>query len=183
MQTDIRHLAELASRSEIRSDADLQPTIIMHEIWLRLFSQDLPCDSEAHEPWKHRGHFWGAISQAIQRFLIDEARKDSALKRGGNHTFESLQIRSGELQDVQNIRHPDIPDLLDSLDALRTISPEAAQVAEHRYLMGMSVKLTAESIGLSQRTVNFRWAYARAWIRRRMEEQLPPPEDPKRGFE
>lgn len=172
MQTDIRHLAEMASQSETRSDSDLQPTIIMQEIWLRLFSQDLPLDSEAEEPWKHRGHFWGAISQAVQRFLIDEARKDSALKRGGNHKIESLEIRSGELQDVQNLRHPDIPDLLDCLNELRTVSPEAAQVTEHRYLMGMSVKLTADSIGISQRTVQFRWSYARAWIRRRMLSQL-----------
>ena len=169
MQSDIRQLAELASRSETRSDADLQPTVIMQEVWLRLFAENSN-DSPHKTAWNHRGHFWGAISKAIQRFLIDESRKESALKRGGDHKIESLQIHADELRDIRKIRHPDIPDLIESLKELRAVSPEAAQVAEHRYLMGMNVKLTAHSLGISPRTVNFRWTYAQAWIRRRLDE-------------
>ena len=181
LQGDIRRLAEEASINEHRQDADLQPTIIMQEVWLKLFASGDQSDPEVPEKcsWGHRGHFWGAVSQTMKRFLIDEARKSMAQKRAGSHTHQALQVTCGELLSLEQARNPAIIDLLEVLDQLRIESPEAAQVAEHRYLMGMSISQTAACLAISPRTVNFRWTYAQAWLRRALSEEHDQAEEPE----
>lgn len=172
LQGDIRRLAEEASINEHRQDADLQPTIIMQEIWLKLFAShnEHAPDREVQTSWSHRGHFWGAVSQTMKRFLVDEARKSLAQKHAGSHTHQALQVTCGELLSLEQASNPAIIDLLEALDQLRVKSPEAAQVAEHRYLMGMSISQTAACLAISPRTVSFRWTYAQAWLRRALSE-------------
>ena len=48
-------------------------------------------------------------------------------------------------------------------------SPEGAAVVRLRFFAGLSVEQTAEALGLSESTVQRRWAFARAWLFQRLQ--------------
>ncbi len=173
LQHDIRMLAERIVRRETRIP-DLQRTIVMQEVWMRLFSSDLrnaiaADELEADEAsesvtWDNRGHFWAAVVKPANRFIIDEYRRAHASKRGGGWTRRPLELVAGELDDVSRIHEVDIPGLHAALKRLRELAPLTAQVVEHRYLLGMTVRQTAACLDIARRTVDNHWAYGRAWL-------------------
>ena len=57
----------------------LQATVLVHEAWLRLVGPDV----NIH--WNGRGHFFGAAAKAMQRILVENARRKKRLKAGGEH--------------------------------------------------------------------------------------------------
>ena len=169
-QADTRRLAErLVARES--NNTDLQPTLVIHEIWLRLFStiDARQINGEDEPAWSHRGHFWGAIVRTAEQFLVDEHRRRSARKRGGGWSKVPMELAAGELADLQSVESVDIPDLLEALRKLREAHPEEAQVAEHRYLLSMTVAQTAAALDRSPRWVNQKWHLARCWLRRELE--------------
>ena len=177
-QADTRRLAErLVARES--NNTDLQPTLVIHEIWLRLFStiDARQINGEDEPSWSHRGHFWGAIVRTAEQFLVDEHRRRSARKRGGGWSKIPMELASGELADLESVDSVDIPDLLEALGRLREAHPEEAQVAEHRYLLSMTVAQTAAALGRSPRWVNQKWHLARCWLRRELEIGTPPSEE------
>ena len=168
-QSDIRRLAERLVTRESRN-TDLQPTLVIHEIWLRLFStiDARRIDVDAEPAWSHRGHFWGAVVRTAEQFLVDEHRRRTALKRGGNWSRIPMELAAGELADLEMVDSVDIPDLLEALARLREAHPQEAQVAEHRYLLSMTVEQTAAALGRSPRWVNQKWHLGRCWLRREL---------------
>ena len=177
-QADTRRLAErLVARES--NNTDLQPTLVIHEIWLRLFStiDARQINGEDEPAWSHRGHFWGAIVRTAEQFLVDEHRRRSARKRGGGWSKVPMELAAGELADLESVESVDIPDLLDALRKLREAHPEEAQVAEHRYLLSMTVAQTAAALGRSPRWVNQKWHLARCWLRRELEIGTAPSEE------
>ncbi len=173
LQNDIRMLADRIVRRETRIP-DLQRTVVMQEVWLRLFSSDLrneisademsEGESETSATWDNRAHFWGAVVQTANRFIIDEYRRANAAKRGGGWKRSSLELVAGELDDISRIGELDIPGLRVAMARLREVAPLTAQVVEHRYLLGMTVRQTAACLGIARRTVDNHWSYGRAWL-------------------
>lgn len=176
-QDDVRRLAERVARGESRIP-DLQPTVIINEVWLRLFaaeqemefsSDELPPDDDDARPvWEHRGHFWCAIAQTVKCYLIDEHRRANAQKRGGGWKRIQLEIAIGELEDASRFADMDIPALHDAMARMRNECPLTLMVVEHRYLLGKTVKQTAACLGVSPRTVDSHWQLGRAWLRREL---------------
>ena len=168
-QLDTRRLAERLAAKECDSN-DLQPTMIISEIWLRLFStiDAREIDENGESPWSHRGYFWGAIVRTAERFLVDEHRKRSARKRGGGWTRIPMEIASGELESLDAVDSIDIPELLTAMKRFRKLHPVEAEVAEHRYFLSMTIAQTAASLDRSPRWVDQKWHFARAWLRREL---------------
>jgi DNA-directed RNA polymerase specialized sigma24 family protein len=50
-----------------------------------------------------------------------------------------------------------------------------AEVVKLRYFAGFTIEQAAEALGISVRTANRHWAYARAWLHQQLE---PSSEDP-----
>lgn len=143
----------------------LQPTALVHEAYLRLIGGANP------EQWNSRGHFFGAAAVAIRRILIDKARQKGSLKRGGNF------IR----QELHDNLPPSLPapqeDLLALDDALKKLSsdhPQAAELVQLRYFAGLTLPEAAETLDISERTAGRLWSFARAWLRREIENNLAP---------
>ncbi|HLP75275.1 MAG TPA: sigma-70 family RNA polymerase sigma factor [Candidatus Paceibacterota bacterium] len=131
----------------------LQPTALVHEAWLRLVS-------DGQRTWKNRAHFFGAAAEAMRRILIENARRKSRLKRGGDLT--RVDIDSMDLAEAS----PDDKLLLID-DALQTLSredPARAQVVVMKFFGGLTNQEVAENLGVTERTVERQWAYAKAWI-------------------
>lgn len=156
---ELRRLAAKKMRCE-SADHTLQPTALVHEVYLRLVGP------EARQRWESRGHFYTAAAEAMRRILIEEARRKHSLKRGGDFSRIDLD---------ENVSHRDAPidyaELLaldESLEKLATVDPEAARLVKLRYFAGLTVEEAADAMALSPRTVKRNWSYARAWLQREL---------------
>lgn len=139
----------------------LQATALVHEAYLRLVGTD-----EAQR-WNSRGHFFVAAGEAMRRILIEGARRKDRLRHGGGR----------QRQDVTRLELSDEPpgdDLLaldEALQSLAAEEPGAAEVVKLRYFAGLTIEQAAAALGISVRTANRDWAFAKAWLHQQLHEQ------------
>ena len=139
----------------------LQPTALVHEAWLRMVG-------EGARTWQNRAHFFGAATEAMRRILIDSARRKSRLKRGGNR--ERVDIDDLDLAAAT----PDDKMLLidEALERLQTEDAEKAKIVVMKFFGGLTNQEVALSLGVTERTVERQWAYARAWLFREIKMSI-----------
>lgn len=150
---ELRRIAANRLRSE-RAGHTLQPTVLVHEAWMRLADQ--------RADWQNRGHFFAIAAQAMRRILVDHARRRATAKRGENPV-------SVAVDDVAHLLPSPMPDerllALDAaLDRLAALDARQAKVVELRFFGGLSVEDTATLLDISPTTVKREWATARAWL-------------------
>ena len=159
---DLRRLAAQWLEREAPGQT-LQPTALVHEAYLRLV------DASKLQDWNSRGHFFAAAAEAMRRILVENARRKSSLKRGGSRKRQEF--------DEENLTAPEPPDELLALDEalsqLTTTDPKAAELVKLRYFAGLTIKQAAEILGVSPRTADLLWAFARAWLLRKIEGNEP----------
>lgn len=131
----------------------LQPTALVHEAWLRISKGDA-------QTWENRAHFFGAAAEAMRRILIENARRKSRLKRGGDQ--QRVDIEHFELADIT----PDEKILLidEALERLQAEDPEKARVVLLKFFGGRTNQEVANMLDVTERTVERHWAYAKAWL-------------------
>ena len=131
----------------------LQPTALVHEAWLRMVK-------DGERSWENRAHFFGAASEAMRRILIENARRKSRLKRGGDRARVDLDAL--ELAGAT----PDDKVLLidDAIERLESEDPEKARIVVLKFFGGLTNQEVAESLGVAERTVERQWAFAKAWL-------------------
>lgn len=150
---ELRRLATARMARE-KPGQTLQPTALVHEAWLRLSGSD-------HQQWRGRTHFFGAAAEAMRRILIDLARRKAAAKRGEAQPLEKLR----ESRLVMRAPEAEVLAVHDALDELAATDPVAAQVVKLRYFTGMTVPEIARVLGVTERTVQRYWAFARCWLK------------------
>lgn len=157
--TELRHLAAAWLAAEQPGHL-LQPTALVHEAYLRLVGVAAP------QRWDGRGHFFAACAESMRRILVEQARQQRSLKRGGDHQRVSL-----DGVDPATAERPiDLLALDEALDALAAEAPQKARLVELRYFAGMSLEEAADSLGISRATASRAWAYARAWLYTRLKD-------------
>jgi len=134
----------------------LQATALVHEAYLRLVG------AEASQVWNSRGHFFAAAAEAMRRVLINRARDRGAIKRSGNRR----RIDFDAITDALATTDADLLDLHEALEHLAREFPQAAQVVQLRFFAGLSLDEAALALGISARTADRHWAFARAWLLR-----------------
>jgi RNA polymerase sigma factor (TIGR02999 family) len=156
---DLRALAARRMRRE-RPDHTWQATELVHEALLRLRGDG------TLQKAGDRAFLLMAASKAMQQLLIDHHRRHSAGKRGGRRRKHPLDAAFDRLARVDRINPVD---LRDELEALGRLDARACMVVHLRFFLGMSPADVAESLGITQRTVERDWNFARAWLRDRLE--------------
>jgi RNA polymerase sigma factor (TIGR02999 family) len=150
---ELRKLA--AARMAVESPGHtLQPTALVHEAYLRLVGRG------DDQRWDGRGHFFAAAAEAMRRILIESARRKLGPERGGDLTRRDLDPDQPAPPDSS----PRLLALDEALDRLAAVEPRAAEVTRLRYFAGLSVAEAASVLGISSRTADADWAYARAWL-------------------
>jgi RNA polymerase sigma factor (TIGR02999 family) len=134
----------------------LEATALVHEAYLRLV------DAERAQHWNSRGHFFAAAAEAMRRILVDNARRKQTLKRGGAR----VQLDLDQLAVATSERHDEVLDIDAALGGLAAADPQAAELVKLRYFGGLSIPQAASVLGISPRSADFLWAYARAWLLR-----------------
>src|SRR5262249_45254674 len=130
-----------------------------HEAYLRLAGRaDAAC-------WENCGHFFAAAATAMRRILIERARRRQRIVHGGGRRRQELHsdLRAAPALDE------DLLALDAALAKLAKHDPVKAQLVELRYFAGLTGVQAARFLGISAKTADRYWAYARAWIRREME--------------
>jgi RNA polymerase sigma factor (TIGR02999 family) len=159
---ELRKLAAEKMAQE-RPSQTLQATALVHEAYLRLV------EVKKAQRWNSRGHFFAAAAEAMRRILVENARRKGSRKRGGGRARDEF--------DEENLVAPQVPDDLLALDEalslLAVTDPQAAELVKLRYFAGLTVKQAAEALGISPRTADFLWAFARAWLLRKIEGEGP----------
>jgi RNA polymerase sigma factor (TIGR02999 family) len=138
----------------------LQATALVHEAYLRLV------DVAKAQHWKSRGHFFSAAAEAMRRILVDNARKKRSRKRGGGLTRYPLD----EARIMAPAVGQDIVALDEALDQLATRDAEAAELVKLRFFAGFTTAQAAEMLGMSVRSAERAWSYARAFLLKRLKE-------------
>jgi len=146
-------LAEQQMRRE-RPGHTLQPTALVHEVYMRLLG-----DRDAS--WSSRSHFFAAAATAMRRILVNHAVARKAAKRGGDRQRVLLDDVAEAFED----RSIDLLALDDALTRLGELSPEQARIVELRFFAGLTVQRTADVLDRSERSVQYDWSMARAWLR------------------
>jgi len=156
---ELRQIARQRMAME-RRDHTLQATALVHEAFLRLIgTQEMGVEN--------RSHFFHAAAEAMRRLLIEHARRRGRVKRGGD--------RKRVLGDVLDLAEADAEETVALDGAIRRLGEEddqAAAVVRLRFYAGLSIEETAAALGVSERTVNRQWLYARAWLYKAMEPEV-----------
>ncbi len=152
---ELRRLAARTMRDQ-RPDHTLQPTALVHEVYLKL-------SGSSHEP-VDRAHLLATAARAMRQILVDHARAGASGKRGGGAIKVTLSL-------ADTPSPPAILDLLafdEALQRLEALDGQQVRIIELRYLVGLSVEETAEALGVSPRTVKRDAAMAKAWLFREL---------------
>jgi RNA polymerase sigma factor (TIGR02999 family) len=157
-------LRKLAARNMAREQPGqtLDATALVHEAYLRLVGSG----ETDEQKWDGRGHFFAAAAEAMRRILVENARRKSRVKHGG------------QMQRVAMSSEPALPPhseevlaLDEALTRFAADEPEAARIIELRYFAGFSIEETAEIMGVSRATTYRHWAYAKAWLRCELRDE------------
>jgi len=156
----LRRLAQSRMKGE-RPGHTLQPTALVHEAFVRLVGG-------GQIAWQSRAHFFAAAGEAMRRILVDRARARARLKRGGDGRHVPARVALSELT-LSTEPEPGVMLLLDdALAQLDRDDPQAATIVRLRFFAGLSVEEAAEALGVSARSIDRDWAYARARLHQLM---------------
>jgi RNA polymerase sigma factor (sigma-70 family) len=164
---ELRKLAAVKLAQE-RPGQTLQATALVHEAYLRLVGQEPSDFNLAPSPrplapgtWNSRGHFFAAAAEAMRRILVERARRRERVRHGG----EFQRQDAAEVGLVADERLAEMLKVDAALDALAEKDPRAAELVKLRFFVGMTTAEAAAALGVSTRTLERTWIYAKAWLR------------------
>lgn len=128
---ELHRLAKGAFRNE-KPGHTLQPTVLVHEAFLRLFK------GQATPVFADRAHFLGISARLMRQILVDHARARQAQKRGAELTIsldDRIDVATAPVSFIE---------LDQALENLGREDPELVKLVEMRFLAGMTVDEVAQ---------------------------------------
>jgi RNA polymerase sigma factor (TIGR02999 family) len=159
---ELRRVALRQLRKE-RADHTLQPTALVHEVFIRLVDQ-------RQVDWQNRAHFFGVAASVMRRILVDHARRHGARKRGDG----VRRVPIDEARDVAASNDLSVLALDHALARLETVDAELARIVELRAFGGLTIEEAAHVLGVSPSTAKRDWRTAKAWLNRELGSEVRP---------
>ena len=164
-------LRKLAAQRLAREEPGqtLQATALVHEAYLRLAG----ADANAAPNWNGRGHFFAAAAEAMRRILIERARRGARVRHGGGRRrveLDGLDSRELQLDLADEGSVEQLLALDEALVRLEVDDTQAAAVVKLRYFVGLTIEEAAAALGISVRTANRHWAYAKASLYQQLSD-------------
>ncbi|MHC5024900.1 MAG: ECF-type sigma factor [Planctomycetota bacterium] len=157
---ELRDLASAYLRRE-RRDHTLEPTALVHEAYLKLMNG-------AAVEIKSRTHFLAVAARGMKQVLVDHARKRHAAKRGG--AWHQITLSGAVAVTDDGTVDPAV--LPDVLAALARQDERAAEIVQLRFFGGLTIAEVAEVLEIPIQTADREWRHARAWLRKRLVEEI-----------
>lgn len=156
---ELRKLASAKMANEAASQT-LQPTALVHEVWLRLIG-------DQNQKWNGRAHFFGAAAEAMRRFLVENARRKRAARHGGGQARLDVQ----EIEIASPAKDEELLTVSDALEKLAARDKQKAELVKLRYFVGLTTEEAAEVLGISVPTADRWWNFSRAWLFEEIERE------------
>ncbi|XZE53580.1 ECF-type sigma factor [Planctomycetaceae bacterium SH139] len=150
---ELRKLAA-AKLAREKPGQTLQPTMLVHEAYVRLVDADQP------QQWNGRGHFFGAAAEAMRRILVEKARRKQSQKHGGHMRRVELDVATAAIQEPVE----DLLALDEALTQFGLLWPDKAKLVKLKYFAGLTIPEASEAMGISTATAERHWKFARAWL-------------------
>lgn len=149
---ELRRIAGSRLRHE-RPNHTLQTTALVHEAYMKLV---------AHRKanWQNRAQFFGVASQVMRRILVDYARGQHRIRRGGRQQ----RVLLDDILLISPHRADELLAVNESLSKLERMDPRQARIVELRYFGGLTVDEIAEVVGVASKTVSRELKVAKAWL-------------------
>jgi RNA polymerase sigma factor (TIGR02999 family) len=163
---ELRKLAAARMTAEAGGHT-LQPTALVHEAYLRLVGD---------QQFNGRGHFFAAAAESMRRILVESARRKARVKRGGYGRRVELSDLPAPAAPVEDVLAVD-----EALDQLAERDATAAELVKLHYFAGFTLEESADLLGLPHRTAYRTWAFARAWLFRKLGGESAQEENPSAG--
>ena len=160
--SELRKLAAVRLANESPGQT-LEATALVHDAYLRIVG------GGEERRWDGRGHFFAAAAEAMRRILVENARRKSRRKHGGGMKRQRVE----DAQIVASEVHEDLISLDTALEKLEAVDPKAVRLVHLRYFAGCTNAEAAEMMGISARTADRLWAFARAWLHQEITGQSP----------
>ena len=128
----------------------LDATALVHEAFLKLGGE---------RSFASPTDYLRAAAQAMRRILVDHARARNAAKRGGGRRVEFHTDHPGTVAPSDDLEALD-----EALTKLAGQKPQLAELVQLRYFGGLTLSQCAAALGVSERTADLWWSYARAWM-------------------
>lgn len=161
---ELRQLAA-ARMAQQSAGRTLQATALVHEAWLKLFDGNV-------KVWENRTHFFRAAAQAMRQILMDRARQKMSLKRGARPIYVSIE----DIDIADELPEERVLLIDEALQRLQKKDPELAQVVMLKFFAGLTNVEVAETTGVTERTIQNKWTFAKAWLIKNIEEELNRPQ-------
>jgi RNA polymerase sigma factor (TIGR02999 family) len=155
---DELHELARAQMARLPPGQTLQPTALVNEVYLRLLGK-------SEQRLESRKHFFCTAAQAMRHMLVDQARRKARVKHGGGRRRVELHGLA-----VEGPPADEVLALHEALGELEREDPLKAQIVQLRYFAGMTMKETADVLGLSERTAHRHWRFIKAWLKSRLGE-------------
>jgi len=156
VESELRRIAANYMRRE-RPGHTLQTSALVNEAYLKLVDQ-------RQVRWQNRSHFFALASQLMRRILLDHARSQRRVKRGG----DAIPLNLDDVAVMAPEKSAELVALDDALTRLAEFDPRKAKIVEMRFFGGLTVDEVAEALGIAPITVMLHWRLARAWLQREM---------------
>lgn len=150
---DLKRLAN-ARLGKLAPGQTMQATALVHEVWMRL---------DASSGFDGRAHFFGAAANAMRNILVDQARRKGRLRRNSGQQAATL---TSDLAVDDSGSPIDLLALDEALTAFAKEYERPAKVVVLRFFAGLSIAEIAELLGVTTRTIDREFLFARTWLRR-----------------
>src|SRR6185369_9942914 len=156
VEAELRRIAANYMRRE-RPGHTLQTSALVNEAYLKLVDQ-----REVH--WQNRSHFFALASQMMRRILLDHARTQGRVKRGG----EAVHVNLEDVAVMSPQKSEELIALDEALTRLAEFDPQKSRLVEMRFFGGLTVEEVAEVLEIAPVTVMLHWRLAKAWLQKEM---------------
>jgi len=158
---ELRHLAAQKMSQEPLGQT-LQATALVHEAYIRLVEVK-------DQFWNSRGHFFKAAAEAMRRILVENARRKSRIKHGGE--YQRVELNESSPAEPDNHIADELIALDDALEQFTQKDKLKADLMKLRYFAGLTIPQAAEILNISHATAERHWIYARCWLRTEIDRQ------------
>ena len=140
----------------------LQATALVHDAYIRLVGDE-------PRSWETRGHFFAAAAEAMRRILVENARRKSRIKHGGD--LQRIEMVESGAMILDNRLADDLIALDEALERLNQKERLKADLVKLRYFAGLTIPQAAAALGISHATAERYWVYARCWLQVEVQRQ------------
>src|SRR5205085_7146370 len=121
VEGELHHLASRYMHQE-RPGHTLQTTALVNEAYMKLVNQK-------EVRWQNRAHFFGIAARIMRRILLNHARDQKRLKRGG----DARQVSLSDAVVMSTEQSAELLALDEALDRLADIDERKSRVVELRF--------------------------------------------------